>query len=131
VKSIAAYSILRAVGAVCVAALAAGCSEPIEVCTPILLPALTITVRDSVTGVPTASGVTASGTRHGDTTETVVVPNDPSKDASPIPLGTDAGTYDIVLTKAGYVDWRRTDIVVAANGCHPQTRSIEALLQKR
>lgn len=115
---------------ICSAALLTGCGGgPTNVCTGDF-PALRITVRDSLTGTAAASGAIATATRRGDTAETIIVPNDTSRDGVPIPLGSLPGTYDVLLKKAGYADWTKSGIVVETSNCHLQTVSLEALIRK-
>jgi hypothetical protein len=116
--------------------MATACADTVTVCPGILYPAITLTVRDSLTGAAAASGVTAIATRHGDTSThdliptTVVVPNDFSAGAAPIWLGSQPGTYDVVVTKEAYATWSKMGVVVDASGCETRTVSLDALLRK-
>src|ERR687895_199921 len=80
---------------------------------------LHITVQDSLTGLPAASGAQLI-VQHGSYADTVNVPaNRPDLNAHPLPsAGERAGTYTVSVHKAGFVDWVRTGIVVAADKCH-------------
>jgi hypothetical protein len=116
---------------VSLAVLTGACDAQRTVCPGDLRYAINISVHDSLTGAAAASGVTATATRRGDTPETVVEPNDPTNVRNPIALGNQPGTYDVVLTKTGYVTWSRTGIVVDADECNqPRLVTLQALLNR-
>lgn len=112
----------------------AACSSPNAsdpgVCTPMIVPAVLLSLRDARTQAPIAANAVVSAqisTSHGSFSETHV-----GSDALLIPVGAMPGTYDLLLKKSGYVDVTKNGIVVPsadAQGCQPKTVSLEVLLQ--
>ena len=100
-------------------------------CSADLRYALSISVHDSATGAPTASGTVISAALQGSTPQVVDVPSDARFDAEPIVIGTSPGTFDVVVRKANYRDWTRTIVVKSSDGgCHPDQVSVDARLQR-
>ena len=97
-------------------------------CTAILIPAVRLTIRDSVSQTIINSQSTVISTRRGDPPDTIV--NSP---LIPTEMGDHPGTYDLLVKSAGYSDWTRSGIAVAGTdgGCHPVTISVEAELQRQ
>lgn len=101
-------------------------------CTQVLLPAVTVEVRDMVTGAPAACGTTGE-VRDGD----YVAPLTDSGSCATAPDTTvylqgpweRSGNYTVTIVKPGYRDWVRRDVVVMSDHCHVQTVSLQALLE--
>jgi hypothetical protein len=96
------------------------------VCTPIDVPAITLTTRDAQTGALIQSPTTVIWTRHGFAPDTVTGSN------QPFFIGDLPGTYDLLVSSSGYVNWVQNNIVAEATdgGCHPVTVTLNASLQK-
>ncbi len=98
------------------------------VCNTRLVAAIQVAVVDSITGAPAAAGaklVLKRGSVDIDSASS-------SADSNALDVGWSAGTYDLVLTHAGYLTWTRSGVTVpSASRCHdPQTVFIKALIQK-
>jgi len=101
-----------------------------RICTAVEIPAIKLTVRDSITGAAAAANAvlvarqwegTPSGVDSGYMTDSLTML-----------VGEMPATYDLTLTKPGYSDWIATGLSVASadpQGCHPVTLSVQALLQ--
>lgn len=88
----------------------AGCNHTTEVCTPdIEGSAVVVAITDSVSGAPAASGATLTA-NFG----TATLMGDSTTDGLHIRVGSHAGTYDLRITKPGYVDWVKSGVVVTA-----------------
>jgi hypothetical protein len=103
-------------------------------CTASHEPGILIRVVDSATGAPTSCGARAVITADG-YAEVVENPfsGSPSCDDG-LPLAgahERAGTYAVTVTKTGYYDFTRTDIVVNAGECHVNTVTVQANLDPR
>jgi hypothetical protein len=112
--------------------LASGCSSSTEVtCTLIGIPAVTVRVRDAVTGAFIAGDATFIETHDGET-KSRQLPDDRANDAMwLIDEFLEPGTYDLTVRKPGYRDWARVGVRVENDGgpCNrPETVRLEALL---
>ncbi len=105
---------------------AAAC-DPLDttVCTSILVPGLQVEVRDAATGDPAEGvmGLAIDGafvdTLEGDLTR-----------EPPILSGAHerAGTYEVVVSGAGYKTWRQRGVKVGRDECHVRTVRLQARL---
>ena len=112
--------------------LTSGCSSSTEVlCTAIGIPAVTVRVRDAVTGAFIAGGATLIETHDGET-KTRQLPDVRANDAMWLVDGFyEPGIYDLTVRKPGYQDWVRNGMRVESDGgpCNrPKTVQLEALL---
>ena len=106
-------------------------TEPV-VCTGQYVYAVGVQVKDSVTLAPAAGGAKLL----------VVDPATGYRDSTSYPAGSQwdewaltaageqAGIFTIVVSKPGYKDWIRTNVVVKKNDCHVEPVAFTALLQK-
>jgi len=118
--------------ALCLTLLAAvGCSgSPSGVCTLEFRYGLSVYVKDSLTGAGIASGASLVA-RDGAFKDSVSHPSG-SPELNALPLltaGERAGTYQISVSKPGYLPWSRSNVRITANECHVNPASITALLQ--
>ena len=112
---------------------ATGCDlldNPEFICTANFVFGLEVTVQDSSTGAPAASGAQLIA-RDGAWADTVGFPADrPDLDGLPlVSAGERAGTYAVTVRKAGFRDWQRSGIVVTADECHVHPVKLTARLQ--
>ena len=117
-------------GVLCVALLVTGCREPFG-CTGIWVPAIVVTVTDSVTGDPTAEGAFGA-IREGSYIDSLR-PSAYDGEGRLISLqagGERPGTYAVVVGKSGYETWLRVDVQVESNQCHVETVALEARLKR-
>jgi hypothetical protein len=109
-------------------ALGACAENPPVACTEEARPGLSITVRDSVTGVSVANGAeviaregayadTAQGSLLGSGVYSLVYER--------------AGVYDVTVSHPSYQPWARSAVRVTEDECHVQTVSLLARLQPR
>ena len=100
-------------------------------CTTVFAPALKVDVFDKNTGFPGACGVTVM-LKDGDFFEKLTHAAADVCDESFTfsGAGEREGTYDITVTKEGYVDWYQYDVAVSSNLCHVNTVSLQAYLEK-
>lgn len=116
--------------AICIAGL--GCGSPtVEVCQPILIWALNVTVRDAATDLFIGSQSTVLAALHGGGVD-IVSGFAVGPDSFPISVGSSPGMYDVTVRHAGYSDWTKENILVPASsdGCHPVTQRLQASLQR-
>jgi hypothetical protein len=114
-----------------------GCKEvttkdgDVIICTTEYVPALSIDVFDKETGLPNACGVTVV-VQDGDYIEEISneAGNNCQEDFTFKAAGERAGTYDITVSKEGYIDWVHYDTEVTENICHVNTISVQAYLEK-
>ena len=101
------------------------------VCTGEERPGIEVTVQDSLTGTPAASG-TELIVQDGAYADTVSYPpNRPDLDAEPLRSAWERrGTYAVTVRKAGFSGWARSGIVVTADECHVRTVALIARLQR-
>jgi hypothetical protein len=106
------------------------CSQT-TVCDDQLVPAIRVTVRDSLTGVFLGSASTVVALRHGTPVDTIQAPPT-AVDADPVLVGFLPGTYDLTVTRVGYMTWTKQDVQVQATngGCDPATVDLQANLVK-
>jgi hypothetical protein len=111
---------------------AVGCSgSPSAVCTMEFRYGLSVYVTDSLTGTAVASGASLVA-RDGAFKDSVSHPGD-RPELNPLPLltaGERAGTYQISVSKPGYLPWSRSNVRITANECHVNPVSVTALLQR-
>jgi hypothetical protein len=90
-----------------------------KICAGIGEYAVTVEIRDSVTGFPAAYRarlVIRSGTYVDGMTDTT--PPSDSATALVLGAGTDRpGTYEVTVSKSGYATWTRTVVVAPGEGC--------------
>lgn len=101
-----------------------------EACTSELRFGLRVTVQDSLTGAPAASGAQLIA-RDGSYADTVSFPpNRPDLDALPLASAPERpGTYTVTVRKAGFLDWVRTGVRVTADECHVRPVDLTARLR--
>lgn len=109
-----------------------GCkaSEPFVPCDLLLLPAMDVTILDSVSRQPRAVGATVNWSRDGGIDAGGAVPVDTARGIVGIYGG--PGTYVVTISKSGFATWARSGIVVPRdpiNRCHPAMTYLTALLQ--
>lgn len=121
--------------AIIVAAIAffSGCKkEEFIACTLEARAGIQVEVRDSLTGKAAAFGVVGfvQDDQYVDTLRIVGwQPNDPSAHTM-VAAYERRGTYTVVLRKAGYREWVRSNILVGGDECHVNTVSLTALLER-
>ena len=95
-------------------------------CTLSVEPGVLVEIRDAADGTPIAA--TASGTiMDGSYQDSLRL-----YDGSLTRAGADEreGTYTVQVLHAGYIPWERRDIRVRETGCHVDTVTLEADLQR-
>jgi hypothetical protein len=100
-------------------------------CTDNFVWGLHVTVQDSATGTPSASGaqLIARDGAYADTS--AYPPNRPDLDNLPlVAAGEREGTYRVTVRTAGFVDWERSDIVVTSDECHVRPVALTARLKR-
>jgi hypothetical protein len=100
------------------------------VCTTEFRYGLSVYVKDSLTGAGIASGASLVA-RDGAFKDSVSQPGG-RPDLNVFPLlsaGERAGTYQISVSKPGYLPWSRSSVRITANECHVNPTSVTALLQ--
>jgi hypothetical protein len=97
-------------------------------CTTVVVPAIRVTVIDSVTGESRERGSTVRA-RDGSFVDSRVVPDDSTLAPFPIQLADErAGTYVVSVSRAGYRDWTASNVRVRDEGCHVGTAHLVARL---
>ena len=97
-------------------------------CTTIAIPAISVTVVDSVSGAPLAHGSTVRA-RDGAYADSLVVPADTSSTPFPIGLALErAGVYQVSVSHPGYRDWSAANVRASKDGCHVRTAVLVAHL---
>lgn len=110
---------LARIAAIQVAAVLAGaCTEPTKYCNLLSFNALDVSIVDAKTGRAAASNATITWTI-GAFHDSLTVANTVVADRSVSEIDGVAGTYDVVIRKPGYADWKKTGILVssAPSGC--------------
>ena len=112
----------------CFLASACDTAEPV-LCTLEARPGIEIEVRDAVTGEAAAAGAVGIATENAfaDT----LMAFSPLPDGVPLVLTglyERAGTYEILITKAGYNAWRVSGVKIERDECHVKTVRLEARL---
>lgn len=123
---------LRSLVPIVAIALAACGSDPTGVgaCTTIAVPALVVVVSDSVSGnAPAAVLVKAATDGFVDSTTTGSA--DVGGGPASFSLAHEhVGTYTVTVTSPQFHPWTRSDVVVSRTGCHVNTVTVEARLQR-
>lgn len=98
-------------------------------CTTMLVPAISVSVLDSVTRASLFQGTTVRAI-DGTFSDSVTITGDPGgTDLIPIPVAYEhAGTFRVTVTHPGYIAWSVTDVRVTKDGCHVQTAKLTAQL---
>ena len=122
-----------AVGLLTTISLAVGCIDPpVTVCNFVGYPAISVTVRDAATGAPIAAGSTLVLV-DGSFVDSVTVPEGAlSQNAMPLmtPRSMERrGRYQVTVRRAGYQDWRRSDVLVREGDCNVFTMHLVARLK--
>lgn len=86
--------------------------------------AVIVTVRDSVTGEPAATG--ASG---GLRSPSVIADFTESSDGLTMQAVAPAGRYEVTVDRGGYQRWVQSRVEVDGSGCSVNTTAVEARLQ--
>lgn len=95
-------------------------------CTTVAVPAISITVIDSVTRAGLFQGTTVRAI-DGSYIDSVTMTENPGADIVPISLAFEhAGTFRVTVTHPGYIAWIATDVRVKKDGCHVQTAQLTA-----
>ncbi|HEX2095208.1 MAG TPA: carboxypeptidase-like regulatory domain-containing protein [Longimicrobiaceae bacterium] len=108
--------------------LAACPGNPLDgtVCTADLRPAILVEVRDARTGASALTGATVVA-RNGSAYDSVTV-RDPQ--VSSVGLAHELpGTYEVVVRRDGYREWKRSGVRVEKDECHVITARVEAVLE--
>lgn len=111
------------VGLAALAGLACSDALPGPVCTADFRYGLNITVLDS-SGAPAAQGAIGIAVEGDEYEETLTVLG-PDVMAG---AGERPGTYDITVSRTGYMTWSATNVTVRADECHVIPVSLEANL---
>jgi len=103
----------------------AGCESPTQemACPGMILPAFRISVSEASTLDPINGALV--WTRTGARTDTLGVADNQAVG----PLGV-SGTFDVSVTKAGYSDWFRENVLVEQGPCGPNTVSLDVFLEQ-
>lgn len=114
--------------------LATACGDSVSgpACTDIARASVAVTVEDSITGAPIASGATLV-VRDGAFVDSVSFPAG-QLNADSWALATPnsyerPGTYDVTVRRAGYLQWEREDVTVRRATCGVATVVLRARLQ--
>ena len=105
-------------------------SQPVY-CTENFVWGLQVTVQNSATGAPSASGaqLVARDGVYADTSS--FPPNRPDLENQPlVGAGEREGTYTVTVRKDGFLDWERTNVVVTADECHVRPVALTAPLER-
>ena len=99
-----------------IAAAVTACDSPYSVCAPIGGAAVTAEIRDSVTHSPLAWGGTILELREGAYVERT--PDAAAFDSLTLYAGfIRPGTYIVTVTRPGYADWSRANVVARKGEC--------------
>ena len=104
-------------------------SSPV-VCTRELRFGLIVTVEDSVTGAPAAADARLVA-RDGAYADTVIGPS-PATDPNALTLFAvpeRPGTYELTVSKNGFLTWQRSRVIVTADECHVRPVAVTARLR--
>lgn len=112
-----------------VAALLTGCDLNGTLCPQSVEPAIRVEVRDATAGTPAAEG--ASGlVRDGAYADSLRVTGGDSSGAFILSAAEGrAGTYDVLVEKAGYRVWSQTGVRVRSGECGVATVTLQARLE--
>lgn len=119
--------------AVCVCVgLLAGCRDgPLSggrICSTEAKAGIQVDVRDAVTGNPAARGAVAIAADHSFVDTLRMWPGPDS--LTVVGAFERPGVYAVIITKEGYRDWVRLNVVVGKDECHVITVRITALLEQ-
>lgn len=107
----------------------AGCQEP-TTCASVPQYAVTVEIRDSVSGLPAAYGTTVV-LRDGAFVDSVNFTQGDSTRAAVVSLGgSRPGRYSLAVTKPGYGRWERQSIVVLSTRCGVASVFVEVRLTR-
>ena len=114
-----------------------GCKEKttddgeVVVCTASVDPGIRIEAIDKETGVAMSCGATAL-LQDGDYSEELENPAGTDCFDTQMLVGAyeRSGTYDIKVSKEGYIDWFVNGVEVSSNVCHVNTITLQAYLEK-
>lgn len=113
-------------------AAAAACesaSDPGPVCPAVVLPALNVTVLDSLSGNNITPGTSLIlRTAAGAVADSVVAPVTPGGPLTQYGVGHEGGVYSITLRKTGYYTWTKNGIQVQQESCGPKTVNLTVRL---
>jgi len=94
-------------------------------------PSISVLVRDAATDAYIGSGATlvlTDGAFVDSASHPAVLPSVNEYPLTTPNSGERAGTYDVIVRRAGYDDWHRNDVVVTQGRCHVRTVSLTARL---
>jgi hypothetical protein len=102
-----------------------------RLCTTEARAGIQVNVRDALTGDPAAEGAIAYA-QDGAYVDTLhALPTlPPQLPLTLVGVFERPGVYTVVVQKAGYREWRRTNVVVTADECHVITVTLEARLER-
>lgn len=110
----------------------ASCGPITQVCSGVARPALAVLLKDGRTNASITSNARIVFSVNGARPDTSLTGLTPASDPVPSYVGDAAGTYTLVVSKAGYAERTVSNIVVTATGgdC-PQVnmQSVEVVLQ--
>jgi hypothetical protein len=107
-----------------------GCKPDIVACPASATNAISLTVVDSITGVPPAATSTIVATSGTHTETDANATGNPMDNNYAIGFGR-SGTFALLVTTAGYADWSASRVTVAGNSCGPsQPVALVAKLQR-
>lgn len=104
-----------------------GCSNPLTCDGMAVVWTIQVNVRDQQSGAPINAHTTVIAKRHGGGADTTT---STGTDAEAIPVGRQAGTYDLVIRKSGYAELSIGNVEVANETCHPASVRVDAKLTK-
>ncbi len=113
--------------AACLCASACDTAEP-GICTQEARAGIVVEVRDARTGAAAATDAIGIITE-GSFAEKLETPGDPGA-LQLYGVYERAGTYTVMITKAGYRLWREQDVRVERDECHVQTVVLEARIEQ-
>jgi hypothetical protein len=97
-------------------------------CTTLLVPAISVTVVDSVSGGDLSHGTTARA-REGSFADSVTTPADSSGGPLGIALAWEhTGVFHVSVTHPGYIAWSQSNVRVTKGSCHVNTVRLVAQL---
>ncbi|MBA3645263.1 MAG: carboxypeptidase regulatory-like domain-containing protein [Gemmatimonadaceae bacterium] len=117
-----------AIGCLVLSACSQNSPQPI-ICTALFAYGITVTVVDSVTGAPAASGAVLVA-RDGAYTDSVPAQADSPNTSSVAAAGERAGTYTVTISKPGYKPWTQSGVTVTKDECHVRGVALTAKLQR-
>ena len=114
------------------ALLLGGCRDGIDgppICTLEAVFGLRVEVRNGVTGEPEAEDATGTA-RDGEYVETLLIVPAQGTDRPLLMIGAveRPGSYDVSVTKAGFLEWTASNVTVTADECHVIPVTLQANL---